>query len=258
MTRPVVILGCGTVGTVAGRLLVARGWQVTGVRRTPVADPGFPMIAADASDPGLWRNLARPEAVLLTATPGVRRGRDNHLIQAVDAIPAGVRVVYSGTTAVYGDAAGASVDEDGPLAADAAPLLAIEAAVLAHGDACVLRCPALLGPARQRAQQRARAAATAGIPLTVPGDPDRPFSVLHEEDLAALLAEAVDGRLRVVRGVLNAAHPQPITVRQHYRKQAEAAGVVVDIIGDGGMRPARAIAAGRLRSLLPGFTWRDG
>lgn len=258
MTRRLVILGCGTVGSLAGRLLVARGWQVTGIRRTTGEDPGFPLLAADACDPGLWSRLARPEAVLLTATPGVRRGRDHRLDLAVNAIPAGIRVVYSGTTAVYGDAAGAAVDEDGPLDDGAGPLLAIEAAVLAHGDACILRCPALIGPSRRRAQQRAREAAEADRPLEVPGDPDRPFSVLHEDDLAALLVEAVDGRLRIVRGVLNAAHPQPRSVREHYRRQAESAGVTVEIIGDGSAKPSRAISADRLRSLVPGFAWHDG
>lgn len=259
MTRQAVILGCGTVGVLAGRLLGGRGWQVTGVRRSVGDAPGFPMIVGDAADPGLWSRLPPAQAVLLTATPGVRRGgAGNGLARAAAAIPADARVVYSGTTAVYGEAAGAAVAEDGPLAADASPLLAVEAAVLAHADACVLRCPALVGPSRQRVQERARAAAAAGTPLTVPGDPDRPFSVLHEEDLAALLAEAVDGRLRTVRGVLNAAHPMPLTVRGYYAEQARRTGVDVQIASDGTAKPSRAIDARRLQTLLPDWTWKQG
>ena len=255
MRRQAVILGCGTVGVLAGRLLLARGWQVTGVRRTPGSDPDFPLLAGDAADPGIWLRLPPPQAVLLTATPGLRRGRDNRLVEATQAIPAGVRLVCSGTTAVYGEAGGAAVAEDGPLAADAGPLLALEAAVLARGDACVLRCPALVGPSRLRVQKRARAAAAAGTPLSVPGDPDRPFSVLHEEDLAALLAEAVDGRLSSVRGVLNAAHPQALTVRGYYAEQARRAGVDVAIASDGTAKPSRAIDARKLQALLPDWTW---
>ena len=258
MTRQAVILGCGTVGALAGRLLLARGWQVTGVRRTPGSDPGFPLLAGDAADPVLWSRLPPAHAVLLTATPGLRRGRDNRLVDAARAIPAGLRLVCSGTTAVYGDAGGSAVAEDGPLAADAGPLLALEAAVLAHGDACVLRCPALVGPSRLRVQERARAAAAAGSPLTVPGDPDRPFSVLHEDDLADLLAEAVDGRLCSVRGVINAAHPQPLTVRGYYAEQARRAGVDVPIASDGTDKPSRAIDARRLHALLPDWTWKRG
>ncbi len=259
MTRQAVILGCGTVGALAGRLLAARGWQVVGVRRTPGADPGFPLLAGDAADTAIWSRLPPAHAVLLTATPGVRRGgAGNGLDRAAAAIPAGARVVYSGTTAVYGEASGAAVAEDGPLAADAGPLLAVEAAVLAHADACVLRCPALVGPSRQRVQERARAAAAAGTPLTVPGDPDRPFSVLHEDDLAALLAEALDGRLRTVRGALNAAHPVPLTVRTYYAEQARRAGADVRIASDGTAKPSRAIDARRLQTLLPDWTWKRG
>lgn len=249
----IVILGCGAVGCAAGRLLQARGHAVTGVRRTPAADPGLPMLAGDGADPALWTRLPAPDAVLLTATPGLRRGGDNHLDRAAALIPAAARVVYSGTTAVYGEAAGAAVAEDGPLAADAGALLAVEAAVLARADALVLRCPALTGPARTRIHARAAAALAAGTPLLVAGDPDRPFSYLHDDDLAWLLAEAVDGRLAAQRGVLNAAHPRPTTVRAHYAAQA---GVAVAIASDGTAKPSRAIDAGRLHRLLPGRAWR--
>ncbi len=254
--RAVVILGCGKVGVAAGALLAARGWECHGVRRRPEGETGFPMMAADAANPELWRRLPRPEAVLLTATPGLRRGGDNRLEQAARQIPSGCRVVYSGTTAVYGEAAGAAVDEDGQLAATATALLEVEAAVLAHPDALVLRCPALVGSGRQRVQERARAAAATGTALTVPGDPDRPFSILHDDDLAWLLSEAVDGLLRSHRGILNAAHPHSPTVRQYYAEQARRAGVEVAIASDGTPKPSRAIDARRLHALVPAHVWR--
>lgn len=248
----VLVLGCGAVGAAAGRLLAVRGHAVTGVRRGDGPDPGFPLRRGDAAEPATWAALPAPDAALLTATPGLRGGGGNGLAGAAALVPAQARLVYSGTTAVYGDAGGAAVDEDGALAADAAPLLAIEAAVLAHADALVLRCPALVGPARTRIAQRAAAAAAAGRPLTVPGDPDRPFSVLHDDDLAWLLAEAVDGRLAGARGVLNAAHPHATSVRAHY---AARAGIAIAVVGDGTAKPSRAIDAGRLHRLLPGRAW---
>jgi nucleoside-diphosphate-sugar epimerase len=251
----VVILGCGAVGAAAGRLLLARGHHVTGVRRRPDGDPGFPLITGDAAENGLWPRLPRPDAVLLTATPGLRRGRDHGLDRAAALIPSGIRLIYSGTTAVYGDAGGATITEDGPLAPDAGPLLAVETAVLAHADALVLRCPALVGPSRTRIATRAAAAAAAGQPLVVAGDPDRPFSYLHDDDLAWLLAEAVDGRLAAVRGVLNAAHPRCHSVRAHY---TAAAGIPIAVIGDGTAKPSRAIDAGRLHLLLTDRTWTTG
>ena len=255
MNTTVVILGCGSVGCAAGRLLAGRGWQVIGIRRQPADDAGFTMVAGDAADATLWSRLSRPDAVLLTATPGVRRGGDNRLDRAAQALPAGVRVAYSGTTAVYGDAGGALVDEDGPPAPGAGPLLAVEAAVLAHHDSLILRCPALVGSSRQRVQERARAAAAAGTALTVPGDPDRPFSILHEDDLAWLLAEAVDGALRTQRGVFNAAHPQAPSVRSYYVEQARRAGVSVEVASDGSDKPSRTIDARRLHALVPQRRW---
>lgn len=259
----IVILGCGTVGRAAARRLISHGHLVIGVRRTPplrdsvTPCEGFAWRCGDAADPALWQDLPRPDAVLLTATPGLRRGGDNRLDLAARAVPAGTRLVYSGTTAVYGDAAGAAVAEDGPLAEGSSTLLAVEAAVLAHADALVLRCPGLVGPTRTRVQERARSAAAAGVPLSVPGNPDRPFSILHEDDLADLLAEAVDGRLRALRGVCNAAHPTPLTVRSYYAEQARRAGVVVAIASDGSGKPARSIDVQRLGRLLPGYAWRS-
>lgn len=248
----IVILGCGTVGCAAGLLLQARGHAVVGVRRHPGTAP-LPLIAGDGADPDLWQRLPAPDAILLTATPGLRRGGDNRLDRAARQIPGAPRIVYSGTTAVYGDASGSAVAEDGPLATGAEALLAVEAAVLAHGDALVLRCPALTGPTRSRIRERAAAAAAAGSPLLVPGDPDRPFSYLHDDDLSWLLAEAVDGGLAGQRGILNAAHPQPTTVRAHYARHA---GITIAIASDGSVKPSRAINARRLHQLLPGHTWQ--
>lgn len=251
----VLVLGCGTAGAAAGRMLASRGHAVTGVRRGAGPDPGFPLLHGDAAEAATWRGLPQADAVLLTATPGFRRGGGNRLDRCAALVPAHARLVYSGTTAVYGDAGGGAVAEDGALAPDAGPLLAIEAAVLAHPDALVLRCPALTGPTRTRIAERAAAAAASGSPLSVPGDPDRPFSILHDEDLAWLLAAAVDGALAGVRGVLNAAHPQATTVRAHYQAQA---GIPITVVGDGTGRPSRAIDAGRLHRLLPGRAWRAG
>lgn len=247
----IVILGCGTVGCAAGLLLQARGHAVVGVRRHPAASP-LPLIAGDGADPALWQHLPAADAVLLTATPGLRRGGDNRLDRTAQQIPGTPRIVYSGTTAVYGEAAGAAVAEDGPLAAEAGALLAVEAAVLAHRDALILRCPALTGPTRSRIRERAARAAATGTPLLVPGDPDRPFSYLHDDDLAWLLAEAVDGRLAGQRGILNAAHPQPTTVRAHYTAHA---GIAITIASDGSVKPSRSIDATRLHRLLPDRAW---
>lgn len=255
----ILVLGCGRLGLRAGAVLAGWGHQVHGVRRRSEAVHPLPMTAGDAADPATWDALG-PDwaAVLLTATPGVRRGRDH----GVDRIAAqvavrlpGARLVYTGSTAVYGEADGQPVAEDGPLAADAGPLLAVEQAVLAVADALVLRLPALVGLGRDRAVERARSAAADGR-LRIPGDPDRPFSIIHEDDAALVAAEAVAGQLADERGVLNAAAPTAPIAREYYAGAMRLAGLDLPIAGDGSPKPSRRIDATRLWTRLPGLAWR--
>ena len=254
----IIILGCGVVGVLAGDELVSHGADVLGVRRTP--DPTvftrFPIMAGDLGDPALYAALDDDvEAVLIAANPGLRRGRDNGLAQGVGLAAQRwprARLVYTGSTAVYADAGGGGAAEDAALdLADpaVAGLVAIERALLAHDDALVLRAPALVGPTRTHALDRLRRGER-----SVRGDPDRPFSYLHEADLAELAVAALAGAF--ARGVLNAAAPERLTVRGYYRLLAQRAGIDADIVSDGSVVPARWIDAGRLRAHCPGRRWR--
>jgi nucleoside-diphosphate-sugar epimerase len=263
----VVILGCGVVGTAAGEALAALGHQPLGVRRRPFAHgrAGFTIISGDASDPALFTALAaampRIDAVLLTATPGVRRGRD-HGVGAAAALVGrflpGVRLVYSGSTAVYADAGGAGVDERAALRHDdpaCAALIAIEQAVGAQPGALVLRVPALVGRSRVHARERLRAAARAGQSLTISGDLERPFSFLHELDLVWLCVQAALGGLGA--GVLNAASPERLTIGGYYQALARSEGLEVALSGDGSAQPSRWIDAAALHALVGARRWRS-
>ncbi len=262
----ILILGCGEIGARAGDLLTAAGHTVLGVRRRPhpQSTATFTVVSGDISDPTLHVALAsalpRVDAVLLSANPGVRRGGDNGLVQAAQAVTAhhpAARLVYTGTTSVYADAAGGGVDEDGAVDRgdpSTAALLAIEETVLAQADSLVLRATALVGPTRTHARGRVAAAAAAGEACVVKGDVERPFSWLHEDDLAELCVLALEGGLG--RGVLNAAAPGRMTVRGYYELQARLAGVTATLVGDGAPTPARWIDTGRLQRLVPGRSWR--
>lgn len=261
----VVILGCGVIGGFTGRLLVEAGHQVIGVRRSARPDQslGFPVVTGDISDSALYVSLtsamARIDAVLLAANPGVRRGQDNGLETAAQLVQwnlEGTRLVYTGTTSVYGDAGGAGVDENGPLdpAPEAQRLLAIERAVLAVPGSLILRATALVGPTRTFARERLKAAAKEGKPCVVKGDLDRPFSYLHEQDLAELCVEALGGAFGT--GVLNAASPERLTVRGYYEVLARHAGIDARLESDGTTAPYRWIDARKLNALCPGRVWR--
>ena len=253
----IVILGCGVVGVLVGNRLSDLGHQVIGVRRTPVVDAGnlFPVIAGDIADPVLYDRLDRPSAVLLAANPGLRRGRDNGLITATRFITARFadsRIVYTGSTAVYADRGGEGSREDSPVTENdpaVTGLLDIERAVLQHANALVLRITALVGPTRRHAQERLRRGET-----TVKGDSNRPFSYLHERDCAELCVRAVLGELG--SGILNAAAPERLTVRDYYELLGRQIGLTVTITGDSSVVPSRWIDASRLQALVPDMVWR--
>ena len=252
----VVILGCGALGLAVARRLVAAGHSVIGVRRQPLGNEGVPMLASDIADAGLWQRLPPCDAALLCANPGLRRGRDNGLAQGVAGIPAAVRVVYTGSTAVYADLGGGGADEAAPVIdgdAAVAGLLAIEHAVLQRDQALVLRVTALVGPGRDFAA--GRVAAAAGGTVTIKGDPDRPFSWLHEDDAAEVCVEALVRPSWV--GVFNAAAPGRMRVRDYYQHLAQRQGVTVHIVGDASLAPSRWIDARRLHALMGPRPWLD-
>jgi nucleoside-diphosphate-sugar epimerase len=267
----ILICGYGVIGDLVAQRLLAAGHTVVGIRRTPgPVSAGVQLLIGDAAQSSVHADLPPMDAVLLAANPGIRRGRDNGLLAMAQLIAtryATARVVYTGTTSLYGDAAGALVDEAGALAEtpEASALRAIEVALDEHAQAVVLRATALVGPTRTFTRERLRAAN--GGEVLVKGDVERPFSFLHEADLADLCEHFLLGNdaarksrgneaAEKARGVLNAAAPQQLTVRAYYEHQAALAGVPARLRGDGSDVPRRGIDSGRLRRLLPDFSWR--
>lgn len=261
----VLILGCGVIGGMVGGQLAAAGHQVIGVRRSARPDQthGFPIVTGDIADAALYTAIVsampRVDAVLLAANPGVRRGQDNGLEDAARLVRwklGDTRLVYTGTTSVYADAGGAGVDEAGVIDAgpEAQRLFAIERAVLEQPGSLILRATALIGPTRTFARERLKAAAAQGKPCVVKGDLDRPFSYLHEADLAEVCLIAMTGGLG--DGALNAAAPDRLTVRGYYGLLARQAGITCVVESDGTTAPSRWIDARRLHALCPGRSWR--
>jgi len=245
VTNPggVLILGCGDLGMRVRRRLLAQGIPVTGIRRHAQAGDG--LIAGDAADPAMWDQLPGGpwRAALLSATPGLRRGRDNGLAAAAALMARrlpGARLVYSGTTSVYGGIAG-TLDEDSPVdRTDPAivGLLAIEQTLGTHRDSLVLRFPAIVGAGRNRVRNRLLAG-----DYTVTGDLDKPFNFIHQEDAAALCVEALLGCGGT--GVVNAVAPFEVSMREYYAAHALAVGVDPALL-TGELPGERVNAAARL------------
>ncbi len=260
----VVILGCGRLGAAVGAQLAAAGHQVVGVRRSVGGNPGFPLLIGDLSDADALAGLPRADVILLAATPGLRRGRDHGLaigVGLLNRLQPQARLVYTSTTAVYADAGGGWVDESGAVGGDDAvrALLAIEAAVLERADFLVLRCPALTGPGRGAAAKVATGA------VTIAGDPLRPCSHIDAGDLAAVCVHSLldDRGIGRQRGILNAAHPQPVAIQDLYLACARELGVACTITSNttgitiGDTQPVRSLRvdARRLHALLPDLSW---
>ena len=251
----VLIIGCGALGDRVRSRLVKRGTAVIGLRRSRPEDG---IVCGDACDQGVYTRLQRehgaPHVILLTANPGLRGGGDHHVDAMVGAACStfpGAQWIYSGSSAVYADAGGRDVDENGALAHSerAKRLIEIEAAVLTAGGT-VLRAGALAGIRRAKASERhAR-----GV-ITVRGSLKRALSWIHEDDLADLLIQGVDGALGA--GVYNACAREYPTVEAFHRRWSAELGLPMRFDCQPGSVPERRVVSARLarEGLEP--QWRD-
>ncbi|MFN9213523.1 MAG: NAD-dependent epimerase/dehydratase family protein [Gemmatimonadota bacterium] len=165
MTRTVLLLGAGYVGTALARSLAAAGDHVVAVRRRGAsgdATPGVTWIAGDARDPARLAGLPpRADAVVLTAAPTAGRGDaydatypplSRAALALARRLGAGV-VAYTSSTGVYGRTDGAWTPEETPRlprGPETAALAEAEDLLLAATDvrAAILRVAGIYGPSR--------------------------------------------------------------------------------------------------------------
>lgn len=195
----VLILGLGWSGRVLAAQLQARGVQVAGTVRDPVAAPDDGLrrhrLQADTSpSPALLDEIAQADAVLCSVPPDAEGDPALRLLlPALQASPALRWVGYLSSTSVYADRAGGWIDETS--VADASGAAGVQrrlaeaqwrALAGQRGIAsAVLRLPGLYGPGRnalvQLAQGRARHVVRPGLV----------FNRLHVQDLAAVIIAAM-------------------------------------------------------------------
>ncbi|ORJ59837.1 SDR family oxidoreductase [Geothermobacter hydrogeniphilus] len=123
MNEPLLIIGCGDIGTRVARLALAAGQQVFGLVRNEqnaekLAAAGIQPLLADLRDPDSLNDLPVAGSRVLYAAPPPGGGfEDPKVRHFCEAIPAGTepsRIVYLSTSGVYGDCGDRPVNEDTP------------------------------------------------------------------------------------------------------------------------------------------------
>lgn len=169
--RPILIVGCGDVGTGAAELLTNSGHKVFGLRRNVNALPDFiEPIAADITDPSSLACLADMEfSQVLVATAAGEFSEQRYrsiyvdglanVLQRLQARPP-QRIILASSTSVYHQNDGSWVDEDSetsPAGFSGRLLLEAEQLLFACGiPGTVVRFGGIYGPGRERLINRLR------------------------------------------------------------------------------------------------------
>lgn len=245
--RPVLIVGCGDVGTRIGAALAARGLRVLGTVRTPDKAPalrqvGIVPLIADLDARRDLRVGAWARRLIDLAPPpgqGTDDPRSRHLIAALATrsargpgrpLPAGhgepaSRRVYVSTTGVYGDCAGARFDETRPAAPAsdravrrvAAEQLWRRASRRGEGAVSILRVPGIYAHDRLPLDRL-----RAGLPALLP-EHDVYTNHVHADDLARICVAAL-WRGRAAR-IVHAVDDTDLKMGDYFDRVADAAGL---------------------------------
>lgn len=194
MSRRALIIGCGFTAQRAARTLLKSGWDVTATSRSPeslaaLEAAGARVVRFDAARDRRIEAAAEGASVLLSV-PTLKLG--GQLFEPTPSLVAALRgqprhLTYLSTTGVYG--ATRQVDERTPVSpqTERQKLRAsAEDAVQSHGcSALVLRPAAIYGPGRgvHQAMREGR--------FRLPSDTSRLVSRIHVDDLAAIVARAL-------------------------------------------------------------------
>jgi nucleoside-diphosphate-sugar epimerase len=233
----VLILGCGYVGTEAGRQLVAAGHSVVGVCRS-------------AERIGELETLGiRPEVGDLTRREDLERlpGPFDGVINTVSSSKGGAaeyrsvylegtrtaldwlrsqplqRYAYTSSTSVYAQTDGSWVDESSPatpasetglLLRDTEELL-LKATRERGFPAIILRVAGIYGPGRGFLFQKFLAGEA-----TISGDGSRFINMVHRDDVASALVRLMDPTL--TGGIYNCVDDAPLTQGEFLRWAAQA------------------------------------
>jgi UDP-glucose 4-epimerase len=270
MNEIVITGSTGVIGRRAVRELLAAGYGVTGVTRSPrgrerLESLGARTVEAEVFDAAsLRRAVDGADAVvnLLTHVPSAQRMADpsawaeNDRLRteasaaiASAARTAGVkRLVQESIAFVYADGGDAWLDEDSPVVGGGITTTALtaerNARELFDGDTVVLRFGLFMGP-DSGSTRAALEAARAGSSIAV-GPPEAYRPTLWLDDAAAAIAAA----LRVPAGTYNVVDAEPPTNAEIDAALAAAVGVEAlrtRVPQDGPLARSQRVSSRRLR-----------
>ncbi len=227
----VLIVGCGYVGLPLGAELVRRGHEVSGLRRSALAEAelkaaGITPLHADITRPETLARLPRDFDWVVNCSASGGGGADdyrkvylagNRNLLAWLAAAAVKKFVYTSSTSVYAQNDGSVVTETSPVAPEAdtsrvlveTEKLLLKAVAERKFPAVVLRVAGIYGPGRGYAfKQFLRGDAR------IEGDGLRVLNMVHRDDLIGIIIAALE------RGepgqIYNAADNEPVSQWKFY------------------------------------------
>ncbi|MDD2769106.1 MAG: SDR family oxidoreductase [Methylococcus sp.] len=234
MTRTVLIVGCGDIGSRVARLELAAGHGVSGLARSAATaarleEQGVATVGGDLDKPDSLAGLKSAWRTLYYFAPPPGSGVDDPRLAALlEGLPDGSlpeRVIYISTSGVYGDCGGAWVREDRPPHPQSARSQRrwaaeqyLETWSRCHGVAAViLRVPGIYSPGRLPLER-----IRSGIPVVC--EEESPYSNrIHADDLAeACFAAAWRG---AADGVYNVSDGHPTTMTDYFYRVADRSGL---------------------------------
>ena len=227
----VLIVGCGYVGLPLGAELVRRGYKVSGLRRSALAEAelraaGITPLHADITRPETLARLPRNFDWVVNCSASGGGGADDYRKVYLDgnrnllawlADSAVKKFVYTSSTSVYAQNDGSGVTETSPVEPEAdtsrvlveTEKLLLEAVAERKFPAVILRVAGIYGPGRGYAfKQFLRGEAR------IEGDGSRVLNMIHRDDLIGIIITALQ---RGAAGqIYNAADNEPVSQRKFY------------------------------------------
>ncbi|KHL71628.1 oxidoreductase, partial [Pseudomonas putida] len=197
--RSVLIVGCGDVGGRLARQLLARGWQVSGLRRSVEQLPqGVVPIAADLSDSGMpqaWPQHSPDYLVYcVAASQHDEAGYQSAYVEGLRHVLGWLaecgqrprRLLFVSSSSVFAQKDGEWIDETAPTEPQGYSgrvMLEAERLALASGmPASIVRLTGIYGPGREWLLSQVRQG------YRVATEPPLYGNRIHAEDAASLLA----------------------------------------------------------------------